>query len=313
MGLSGQHVGLQHALNGGEAVHQFLQRHGQVDGLRRDGHDRRTVCGDDGIDGADIGAGVGKDAQDLGQKSLLIVEQQLEGDDAAGHHALEGQHGVPVLVERAAADVGHAGGFVDGGGFTGGKQTLALFALLFAATTTLILANSKTTAEPEKADVLIVLGAGIRGDLPSVVLRNRLDRALDCYEQNPDLLIIVSGGMGEGESSTEASVMKKWLVAAGVPADSIIEEGKSQSTEENFIFSFDIINRLFNGSGAAAESNPRVAFVTTRFHVFRASRIAKKLGYDVNGVSAKDFSPLIVNNYLRECAAITQYFCTGRI
>lgn len=188
-----------------------------------------------------------------------------------------------------------------------------LFALLFAATTTLILANSKTTAEPEKADVLIVLGAGIRGDLPSVVLRNRLDRALDCYEQNPDLLIIVSGGMGEGESSTEASVMKKWLVAAGVPADSIIEEGKSQSTEENFIFSFDIINRLFSGSGAAAESNPRVAFVTTRFHVFRASRIAKKLGYDVNGVSAKDFSPLTVNNYLRECAAITQYFCTGRI
>ena len=161
-----------------------------------------------------------------------------------------------------------------------------LFALLFAATTTLILANSKTTAEPEKADVLIVLGAGIRGDLPSVVLRNRLDRALDCYEQNPDLLIIVSGGMGEG---------------------------KSQSTEENFIFSFDIINRLFDGSGAAAESNPRVAFVTTRFHVFRASRIAKKLGYDVNGVSAKDFSLLIVNNYLRECAAITQYFCTGRI
>ena len=181
-----------------------------------------------------------------------------------------------------------------------------LFALLLAATTTLILANSKTAAEPEKADVLIVLGAGIRGDLPSVVLRNRLDRALDW-------LIIVSGGMGEGESSTEASVMKKWLVAAGVPADSIIEEGKSQSTEENFIFSFDIINRLFNGSGAAAESNPRVAFVTTRFHVFRASRIAKKLGYDVNGVSAKDFSPLIVNNYLRECAAITQYFCTGRI
>ena len=43
------------------------------------------------------------------------------------------------------------------------------------------------------------------------------------------------------------------------------------------------------------------------------TRIAKKLGYDVNGVSAKDFSPLIVNNYLRECAAITQYFCTGRI
>lgn len=87
----------------------------------------------------------------------------------------------------------------------------------FAATTTLILANSKTTAEPEKADVLIVLGAGIRGDLPSVVLRNRLDRALDCYEQNPDLLIIVSGGMGEGESSTEASVMKNGLLRRAYP------------------------------------------------------------------------------------------------
>lgn len=133
------------------------------------------------------------------------------------------------------------------------------------------------------------------------------------YEQNPDLLITVSGGMGEGESSHRGLSNEKMACCGGRTRRRIIEEGKSQSTEENFIFSFDIINRLFNGSGAAAESNPRVAFVTTRFHVFRASRIAKKLGYDVNGVSAKDFSPLIVNNYLRECAAITQYFCTGRI
>ena len=91
MGLSGQHVGLQHARNGGEAVHQFLQRHGQVDGFRGDGHDRRTVGGNDGIDGADIGAGVGKDAQDLGQESLLIVEQQLEG--------LLGSDYIDVIVE----------------------------------------------------------------------------------------------------------------------------------------------------------------------------------------------------------------------
>lgn len=184
----------------------------------------------------------------------------------------------------------------------------ALFTLLFAATTTLILANSKpTSAPPEKADVLIVLGAGIRGDMPTVVLRSRLERALECYEQNPELLIIVSGGKDKGESSTEAAVMKKWLVGFGVPEDRIIEEGESQSTEENFIFSFNIIKEMFG------EELPETAFVTTRFHVFRASRIAKKLGYDVSGVSANDFSLLVVNNYLRECAAITQYFCTGRI
>ncbi|MCH5278481.1 MAG: YdcF family protein [Christensenellaceae bacterium] len=182
----------------------------------------------------------------------------------------------------------------------------AMFGLLLAVTTTLILVNSREPAEGQKTDVLIVLGAGIKGESPTVVLRNRLDRAVEYYEQNSDITIVVSGGQGTSEVTTEASVMKRYLVANGIPEDRIIEEGESQSTEENFLFSYRIIKEKFG-------ANAKIAFVTTRFHVFRARLIAKKQGIEVFGIAAPDFSLVAFNNYLRECAAITQYAITGKI
>ena len=39
-------------------------------------------------------------------------------------------------------------------------------------------------------DAVIVLGSGIRGELLTVGLKNRLDRAVECYRENPDVLIL---------------------------------------------------------------------------------------------------------------------------
>lgn len=182
----------------------------------------------------------------------------------------------------------------------------ALFGLLLAVTTTLILVNSREPNEGRKTDVLIVLGAGIKGESPTVVLRNRLDRAAEYYEQKQDITIVVSGGRGPSEAATEASVMKRYLVAKGIPEDRIIEEDESQSTEENFLFSYRIIKEKFG-------EDAKIAFVTTRFHVFRARLIAKKQGLEVVGIAASDFHLVAFNNYLRECAAIIQYAITGKI
>lgn len=181
----------------------------------------------------------------------------------------------------------------------------ASFAALFT-TTTLIINAAESDYPADKLDAIIVLGCGIRGDSPTLVLKNRLDRAAECYAQNDDLIIVVSGGRGSGELYTEAHVMKKYLLSRGVPDENIVEEGDSHSTKENFSFSSDIIK-------ARLGEEASIAFVTTKFHVYRAGKVAGAMGIQAHGIAADDIWYLIPNNYLRECAAIVQYAVSGKI
>ena len=84
------------------------------------------------------------------------------------------------------------------------------------------------------ADAVVVLGAGVRGDRVSQTLAYRLDAALSYAQDNPDALVIVSGGQGPGENLPEAEAMANYLMAAGLPPDRLVLEDGSTSTEENF-------------------------------------------------------------------------------
>lgn len=181
-----------------------------------------------------------------------------------------------------------------------------LFSLLFL-TTTMLIKTAASDPIPDNSDALIVLGAGIRGDRPSRILAYRLDKAIEVYDSlGGDVMIIVSGGMGNNEQYAESYVMKNYLVEHGVPADKIIEEDESTSTEENFLLSKALIEKKL---GADAS----LCFVTTEFHVFRAERLAERLGVSAAGIAARDYAPLELNNYLRECAAIVQHFILGKL
>ena len=166
----------------------------------------------------------------------------------------------------------------------------ALSAVVFLATTALILVNSSEPAE--KADAVIVLGGGIRGKTPTLTLKYRLDKALEYSREAPDAVIVVSGGQGPDETVSEASVMRDYLVAHGMDADRIIVEDRSTSTAENFEYSSALIGERL-GMGAD------VVFVTTRFHVFRAEKVAQKLGLDAQGIPAKGVWYITFNDYLR--------------
>ena len=125
-GSAGQDFGLDDTVDLGHLVEQVFDGDGQIHGFGGDGDNGGAVGGDDGIDGDDVGIGFRENAQDLGQQTCLVMQQQLEGDDPSGHHVLEGQHSIPVLVEGAAADIRHTGSLVDGGCLAGGKQALGL-------------------------------------------------------------------------------------------------------------------------------------------------------------------------------------------
>ena len=105
---------------------KLLQGDGHIGGLGGNGDHGTAVGGHDGIDGQNVGLLLGKEGQQSGQNAGGVVEQELEGDDPAIGHVLKRLDGIPVLIERAAADIRDPGGFVDRGGFAGGKQTLGL-------------------------------------------------------------------------------------------------------------------------------------------------------------------------------------------
>ena len=155
-------------------------------------------------------------------------------------------------------------------------------------------------------DALIVLGAAVHGDKVTWVLSNRLDAAYDYAVDHPDAVLVVSGGQGDGESVTEASAMAKYLIARGVDPARVLLEDRAESTAENFAFSKALIDEKLGPDAS-------IGFVTTRFHVYRAGRVAQKGGIQARGLGAPDVWYIALNNFLRECVGICWYTLKGWI
>jgi len=153
-------------------------------------------------------------------------------------------------------------------------------------------------------DAVIVLGAGVRGERVSSPLAARLNTAVAYHQKNPRAVIVVSGGQGPQENVTEASAMKRYLVACGIPASQIIEEERSTSTYENFSFSNKLLKQRFPGGYAAA-------FITNDFHVYRAERIAHAAGVSARHLGAPISWYNVAPTYLREILAVAWMWVAG--
>lgn len=154
-------------------------------------------------------------------------------------------------------------------------------------------------------DAIIVLGAGLRGSRPSSTLKGRLDAAYDYHTENPDALIVVSGGKGHDEDITEALAMETYLIELGVPKEKIVKEEKSTSTYENFMFSKEILDGLLG-------DNYKIAYISNDYHVFRAGHIAKKAGFENKTHAHSDtIWHSVLPGTLRECIGVMKYFILG--
>lgn len=125
----------------------------------------------------------------------------------------------------------------------------------------------------------IVLGAGVRDGRPGRTLELRLARVLGLWRAHPELLLVCTGGAGEGGRS-EASVMADWLGERGVPASSLLVEDEAANTRQNLELSLALLRRRGCGLGE------RVCVVSSDCHLFRALREARRLGADCVGVPA---------------------------
>lgn len=140
-------------------------------------------------------------------------------------------------------------------------------------------------------DYLIVLGAQVRENGPSVVLQYRLDTACRYLEENPDTLCIVSGGKGWNEPFPEAEGMRDYLLQEGIAEDRILMEAESHNTWENIQNSMQMLD----------PGTDTVGIVTNNFHLFRSCAVAKKAGIrNVCGIAAPSKLLYLPNNMLRE-------------
>ncbi len=153
-------------------------------------------------------------------------------------------------------------------------------------------------------DYIIVLGAQVWEDGPSVVLKYRLDAANTYLEENPDTKCIVSGGQGYNEPFTEAEGMAKYLIEHGISAERILLEDQSTNTVENVRYSQRLMETTYKSVG----------IVTNNFHLYRAVEIAKKQGLQgVCGIAAKSTPLYLPNNLLRECIGVMKDWVMGHL
>ncbi len=179
------------------------------------------------------------------------------------------------------------------GMFWGGVCVIVLFVAF-------LLGYGTTDSVTGNEDAVIVLGSGIRGELLTVGLKNRLDCAVDIYKENPDTVIVVSGGQGPQEDITEALAMERYLLRCGVDAGRIIKEEKATSTYENFVYSKQILDGLL-GEGYD------VAFVTNEYHIYRAGSLAKIAGFEnVSHAHSSTVWYTVIPSCMRECMAVVK-------
>ncbi len=169
-----------------------------------------------------------------------------------------------------------------------------------------IIKNARTDDDVGRK-YLIVLGAAVYGDQPSLTLVRRLEGALEYLNEHPDTVAIVSGGMGSGETVTEAQAMYDWLTRHGVTPERVIMEPKATSTLENLKFSFDIIR----SRGDDPKGN--VAIVSSAYHLYRAKLMARNLGVDdAAGVAAPwGYFFVMLNYFIREAFGVTHLWVFG--
>lgn len=168
-----------------------------------------------------------------------------------------------------------------------------------------MLISASVSDSPGDIECIIVLGAAVKGDVPSKALATRIDAAYDYMSKNERTVAVLSGGKGHGEDISEAECMRRELTKRGIDQSRLILEEKSTSTSENIEFSLDIIN---------SRNYKRISIVTSDFHLLRArSLLKKKYDGEIYGISAPFNNPLILHYAVREFIAYTHDALYGLI
>lgn len=177
--------------------------------------------------------------------------------------------------------------------------------LIFAVTGGLILHGG--LGDPETpCDYILVLGAKVREDGPSLSLQERISAAYDYLIAHPQATAIVTGGKGDDEHISEAQCMYQELTGMGIDPQRILMEDQATSTWENLTYSLDLIE---DRTGVRPN---RVGVVTSEYHLFRTGLQAREQNLTIVGIPAETGSfPRFFHFFVREIAGVWHYILLG--
>jgi uncharacterized SAM-binding protein YcdF (DUF218 family) len=129
------------------------------------------------------------------------------------------------------------------------------------------------------------MGAAQYDGKPSPVLRARIDHAVQLWQRGLAPRLLVTGGMGRGDTTTEAAVARRYAIAHGVPDSAILVENASHTTSES----------LRNVAKMMDADRRDVILVSDPFHMLRLSILARRFGLEPR-TSPTRTSPISANH-----------------
>ncbi len=150
------------------------------------------------------------------------------------------------------------------------------------------------------ADKVIVLGYQLDDDMASDTLLRRIETAYEYAKDNPEAKLIVTGGITQKNTKSEAEVMKAALMSYGVDSLRIYKEEEAKNTIDNMRLSKEFIS-----------SQDQVVLITSNYHCLRAKVLADKFGYSVKTVGASAPLKLLPNQLFLEKLSLVQILLFG--
>src|SRR5215210_643306 len=145
---------------------------------------------------------------------------------------------------------------------------VAIFALWVISAAAVLVWSSRDEARPAQA--IVVLGAAQYAGKPSPVLRARLDHALELWNRRLASLLILTGGTGSGDTTSEAAVGRTYAKKHGVPDSAIIVESEGRTTSE----SMKAVAGMLEVRGLQS-----ALLVSDPFHMLRLRILARRFGF----------------------------------
>jgi len=123
-------------------------------------------------------------------------------------------------------------------------------------------------------EAIVVLGAAQYAGRPSPVLKARLDHAVLLWNQGVAPRVILTGGVGDGDTTSEAAVSRRYVMRRGVPDTAILMEVVGRTTNESLEGVVELMEtgRVRSVAGPGRE----VILVSDRFHMLRLWILARR-------------------------------------
>ncbi len=145
--------------------------------------------------------------------------------------------------------------------------TLVLLGMLSLVILALTILHQARKDEATPSDAIVVLGAAQWNGSPSTILKARLDHAFDLYASGYAPMIVLTGGIGPGDTYSESEVSKTYLQKRGVPASAMRTVGGLTSWQS-----------LQEARTSDLRDGEHVILVSDPFHMFRVKHMSEDLG-----------------------------------